>query len=88
MAKKDTSVLAIDIGGGCLKMAEFSFPETGGIVLERFGFRDLGDRELDPALAFSEAYHQLLKEIPFKSKNVRLSISGQVSFSRLSKLPN
>ncbi|MBO5763507.1 MAG: pilus assembly protein PilM [Lentisphaeria bacterium] len=87
MAKKDTSVLAIDIGGGCLKMAEFSFPESGGIVLERFGFRDLGDRELDPAWAFSEAYHQLLKEIPFKSKNVRLSISGQVSFSRLSKLP-
>lgn len=87
MAKKEQSILAIDIGGASLKMAEFSFPEGGGVVLEKFAFRDLEDRDADPGAAFAEAYHQLLAEHNFKSKDVCLSISGQTSFSRLAKLP-
>ena len=87
MAKKDNSILAVDIGGGCLKMAEFSFPESGGVILERYGFKDMGDRETDMGVAFAEAYTALLEEIPFQANRVRLSISGQVSFSRLSPLP-
>ena len=87
MAKKDNSILAIDIGSGCLKIAEFTFPENGGVILERYGFKDMGDRETDMGVAFAEAYHALLDEIPFHATRVRLSISGQVSFSRLSPLP-
>ncbi len=87
MAKKENSVLAIDIGGASLKMAEFSFPEGGGVVLEKFAFHDFEDRDADPGAAFAEAYRQLLAEHQFRSKSVCLSISGQTSFSRLSKLP-
>ncbi|MGE4563748.1 MAG: pilus assembly protein PilM [Victivallaceae bacterium] len=87
MAKKEQSVLAIDIGGASLKMAEFSYPEAGGVVLEKFAFHDFSDRDADPVEAFSEAYRQLLTEHGFKAKNVCLSISGQSSFSRLAKLP-
>jgi type IV pilus assembly protein PilM len=87
MAKKENTVLAIDIGGSSLKMAEFSFPDAGGVVLEKFAFRDIEDREADPGSAFAEAYRAMIAEHGFKSKNVYLSISGNTSFSRLSKLP-
>ncbi len=87
MGRHDNLVLTIDIGGGCLKMAEFSVADNGAIRLEKFAFRDLPDREMDPVLAFAEAYRQLLNENDFRATRVSLSISGAASFSRLSKLP-
>lgn len=87
MAKKENRVLAIDIGGSSLKMAEFLYPESGGAVLEKFAFRDFEDRDVDLGTAFAEAYKALLAEAGFKAKKVYLSISGHSSFSRLSKLP-
>ncbi|MBQ4335935.1 MAG: pilus assembly protein PilM [Lentisphaeria bacterium] len=87
MAKQENTVLAVDIGGGCLKMAEFGTTESGAIVLQRFAVKELSDREMDPVLSFAVAYNALLAENEFKAKAVNLSISGASSFSRLSKLP-
>ena len=87
MAKLENSVLAVDIGGGCLKMAEFSVAPNGVIVLEKFAFKDMADREMDPVIAFAEAYNAMLAEHEFHAADVSLSISGSASFSRLSKLP-
>ena len=87
MAKQENSVLTVDIGGGCLKMAEFGTTESGAIVLQRFAVKELVDRDLDPVLAFAGAYNALLAENNFTAKSVNLSISGAASFSRLSKLP-
>jgi Tfp pilus assembly PilM family ATPase/Tfp pilus assembly protein PilN len=88
MAKENT-VLTIDIGGDSLKMAEFSFPPEGGLVLDKFAFVELEDelRESGVGELFEKAYNKLLEEHQFKSKEVRVSISGQAAFSRLSKLP-
>ena len=87
MAKQENSVLAVDIGGSCLKMAEFGTSESGAIVLQRFAVKEFADREMDPVLAFAGAYNALLSENEFTAKAVNLSISGSASFSRLSKLP-
>jgi type IV pilus assembly protein PilM len=88
MAKENT-VLAIDIGGDTLKMAEFTFPAAGGLRLEKFAFMEY-DPELKEAKfseVFSRLYQQMLTEYKFVSKGVRISISGQSAFTRLSKLP-
>ncbi len=87
MAKQESSILAVDIGGGCLKMAEFSVSPDGAITLEQFAFRDMPDREMEPLVAFAGAYNALLSENRFHAKSVSLTISGSASFSRLSKLP-
>lgn len=87
MAKHENSVLAVDIGGGCLKMAEFSVAPNGVITLEKFAFKDLTDRETDPSIAFAESYSSMILEHDFHAREVSLSISGSASFSRLSKLP-
>ncbi len=84
---KEHSVLTIDIGGDNLKLAEFVFSANGGIVLRNFAFRRLVEQEGDAGAAFAEVYNALLDEYKFTAKQVRLSLSGQNSFSRLSKLP-
>lgn len=88
MAKKDNRLLAIDIGGDTLKMAEFSFGADSAIVLDRFAFRKLDLQSDAPdAPSFAEVYHEMLAEHGFTASQVRLSISAQSSFLRLSKLP-
>lgn len=88
MAKENT-ILTVDIGGESLKMAEFSLPPDGGVHLEKFAFMEYGEQEKDAGVpeVFSTVYERMLAEHQFKSKSVRLSISGQAAFSRLSKLP-
>ena len=87
MAKED-KVLTIDVGGGNLKMAEFAFTQSGVITLTGFGFRRFdpsGNGENAPT--FAQVYHEMLKEHHFTARGVRLSLSSQTSFQRLSKLP-
>lgn len=84
---KETTVLTIDVGGDSLKIAEFDYPAGGGIVLKDFAFRKLNDQDDEQGVAFFQLYHEILAEKHFTAKQVRLSISGQSSFSRLSKLP-
>ena len=86
MAAKYTKVLAIDIGSDSLKIAEFDYPAGGGIVLNDFAFRKFGEDD-EQGIAFYQLYHEILKEKKFTAVQVALTISGQASFSRLSKLP-
>ena len=86
MAAKYTKVLAIDIGSDSLKIAEFDYPAGGGIVLNDFAFRKFGEDD-EQGIAFYQLYHEILKEKKFTADQVALTISGQASFSRLSKLP-
>lgn len=82
-------ILAIDIGSENLKMAEFDFPVGGGsVVMTKFAFRKMerGDEETDRDV-FARYYNDMLAEYGFTATNVRLSLSAQNSFQRLSKLP-
>jgi len=86
---KENKILTIDIGSDCLKMAEFLYPPEGAMKLESFAFleydEELRDHELPEQ--FAQAYKKLLEEKDFTAKKVRVAISGQSAFSRLSKLP-
>lgn len=86
---KENTVLAIDIGGDSLKMAEFFFPPAGGLRLEKFAFAEYDPEQKDAKFSetFAALYHRLLAEHKFVSKGVRITISGQSAFTRLSKLP-
>ena len=87
MAKEDR-VLTIDVGGGNLKMAEFAFSPGGAITLTGFGFRRFDPSGTDEnAPSFLQVYHEMLAEHKFTARGVRLSLSSQTSFQRLSKLP-
>lgn len=88
MAKTE-SILAIDIGGDSLKVAEFSFPEGESIVLDSFAFAEYGGdlKEEDLMTSLSEALQKTVIDKKFKAKKVYLSISGQSAFIRFSKLP-
>ena len=83
---KENSILTIDVGGDNLKMAEFVFPPGGGITLRKFVFRHL-EEQGEEGFTFAQIYHEMLAENNFTAKGVRLSLPGQSSFSRLSKLP-
>ena len=85
---KEKRVLAIDIGGENLKMAEFYFPESGGMIMGAFAFRRMARLEEESNRdMFSRYYNELLAEGGFTADEVRLSLSAQNSFQRLSKLP-
>ncbi|MFA6715472.1 MAG: pilus assembly protein PilM, partial [Victivallaceae bacterium] len=86
---KENRVLTIDIGSDCLKMAEFVYPPEGGMRLEKFAFLEYEEEYRDRELAeqFTHAYRKLLDENEFLARKVRVAISGQSAFSRLSKLP-
>lgn len=85
---KENRVLMVDVGSDTLKLAEFVFTPAGEIILEKFAFAGLEEDEGGGTLnSFAEKYRQLLVENKFSARKVRISISGQASFARLSKLP-
>ena len=88
MAKVDT-ILAIDIGACSLKIASFSYPQSGGLVLENFAYRefsgDLQDEEYK--IALREALPEVIAENNFDDKVVYFSFSGQSAFIRFVTLP-
>lgn len=87
MAEQST-ILTIDIGSYTVKMAEFSYSSDGGnLVLEKFAFEPLAQGDDDPVVAFARVYQFMLQTNNFVSNKVRMTISGQAAFSRLSKLP-
>ena len=85
---KEKKILAVDVGGNSLKMAEFIFPAAGGIQLTGFRFRRVEklDGESDGA-CFERNYLEMLGEGGFTATEVRLLLSAGNSFQRLSKLP-
>jgi type IV pilus assembly protein PilM len=88
MPKTDT-LLAIDVGSDSLKMAEFNYPPTGKLVLEKFTFKEFGGdlKEEDLLPAIKNALKAAFEENQFSSKTVNISITGQSSFIRFAKLP-
>ena len=87
---KDTSVLTIDVGGNCLKVAEFFVGENNeSITLVKYAIKEYSPElaEENFAEAFKETFHEILQENEFSSNQVRLSISSLHAFQRLSKLP-
>lgn len=84
---KINRVLAIDIGAENLKMAEFE-ESSAGLTMTGFAIRkfELADGA-GVADVFSDCYNSMIAENNFKAKYVRLSLSAQNSFQRLSKLP-
>ena len=88
MAKKD-SILAIDIGACSLKLASFSFPATGGLVLQKFAYTEFAGelKDEDYKLAMREALRSIVDEQGFDEKTVYFSFSGQEVFIRFVDLP-
>jgi len=87
---KENTILTIDVGGACLKMAEFSIgPNGDNITLERYAVKELSTElaENNFAAAFAVAFNDLMRENDFVSHQVRVSISSLYAFQRLSKLP-
>lgn len=86
---KENKILAIDIGGENLKMAEFRYAENGGIVLAAFAFRKMVALEGESnGEMFRRYFNTVLAEGNFTATDVRISLSAQNSFQRLSKLPS
>ena len=88
MANAET-ILAIDIGACSLKLASFSFPASGGFVLEKFAYREFAGelQEEDYKVALRNSLHELIEEYNFDDKIVYFSFSGQSAFIRFVKLP-
>jgi len=82
-------ILAIDIGADTLKLAEFSYPPSGGVALEKFACTEFGGelKEDELMAAMKEALASSFAEHGFTAKKVILSISGQAAFIRFVKLP-
>ncbi len=87
---KRNSILALDIGAGSIKMAEFSALRSGGLELINFGIAPLG---LDPAQeADRPAYvvntiREVMQQHNIQPGSVLVSVAGQSVFSRFVKLP-
>jgi len=88
MSKTD-SILAIDIGACSLKIASFTYPQSGGMIMESFTFSEFaGDlKEEEYRIAFREALHSAIAENDFTPESVYFSFSGQSAFIRFVKLP-
>lgn len=88
MAKTD-SILAIDIGACSLKVASFTYPQSGGLILEDFAFTEFGGdlQEDEYNNALRETLNSTMAENDFESPNVYFSFSGQSAFIRFVKLP-
>ena len=86
---KENRILAIDVGSDSLKMAEFTYTSNGGMVMDKFAFRriDVPVDGIEEPPTFREIYNELVAEYGFTAKEVRLSLSVQSAFLRLSKLP-
>ena len=87
---KSNSILTIDVGGNCLKVAEFYTGENSDIVtLMQYAIKeypsDLAEENF--AEAFKHTFLGILQENNFSTNQVRLSISSLYAFQRLSKLP-
>ena len=87
---KENTVLTIDVGGACLKMAEFSVGiNNDSVTLEKYAVKELSAElaESDFPAAFAQAFAEAMAENQFTAHQVRVAISSMHAFQRLSKLP-
>jgi type IV pilus assembly protein PilM len=87
---KTNLILAIDVGSASLKLAEFSYPASGEMVLEKYAYiefpTNLEDSEKH-LKAMEAAFYAAVDKYKFKAKQTYLSISSQSTFIRFVKLP-
>jgi len=82
--------LAVDFGAVNLKLAEFGLTEEGGLRLQRYAFKSLGQegmQENTREAAMQKALQELLSEQGIKASNVNVCAPGFHTFSRFVKLP-
>ena len=84
------SFLAVDFGATSLKVAEFEVSESGGLLLQQYGFKSLGQDGTQEATregAMQKALTEILSEKGFKSRVVNICAPGFHTFSKFVKLP-
>jgi type IV pilus assembly protein PilM len=82
-------ILAVDIGAGSVKLAEFMVHRTG-LELMTLGARSLGlepDKDADPGAVLQQALRELVAEHAIRPAPTALSVSFQSAFVRTVKLP-
>ena len=87
---KTSSILAIDIGAVSLKIAEFSYSASGKMVLEKYAYIEYAQEDADNKSRLElleDAFIATIDKNNFTAKNAYLSISGQSTFIRFTKLP-
>ena len=87
---KNEYILTVDIGSTSIKFAEFSYPESGSMILEKHAYVQYatGTEDIDDHLkAFETHFNETVSQYDFMAKKVFMSISGQATFIRFVKLP-
>jgi type IV pilus assembly protein PilM len=84
------SFLALDVGAGSLKAAEFALSESGTLCLKKFGLKPLGLEGAQDATrqgVLQRALQELIAERSFSAKSVNFCAPGFQVFSKYVKLP-
>src|ERR1700690_908265 len=84
------SFLAVDLGAGSLKLAEFEINEAGGLRLKQYGLKPLGAegaQETSAEVTILKALQELLAEKGIKGRQVNVCAPGFHVFSKFVKLP-
>ena len=87
---KGHRILALDIGAGSIKLAEFASTRNGSVELLNFGVSSLGADSASDAeriAVITATIKELMHDCHIKPGPVLLSVSGQSVFSRFVKLP-
>ncbi len=81
--------LAIDIGSTGIRISEFEYPATGGIILHAFNKVELTDQlsETNRTEVITVALRKAYEDGNFTTKNASISVSGQAAFMRFVNLP-
>jgi len=83
-------ILALDIGAGSIKLAEFTSTRNGSVELMNFGVSSLGaetSSDAERSALITTTIKELMHDCHIKPGPVLLSVSGQSVFSRFVKLP-
>jgi len=87
---KGHRILALDIGAGSIKLAEFASTRNGSVELLNFGVSSLGadsTSDAERSSIITATIKELMHDCHIKPGPVLLSVSGQSVFSRFVKLP-
>jgi type IV pilus assembly protein PilM len=87
---KGHRILALDIGAGSIKLAEFASTRNGSVELLNFGVSSLGAdsaSDAERSAVITATIKELMHDCHIKPGPVLLSVSGQSVFSRFVKLP-